>query len=388
MENRWPQYNAEEIRAVSAILESGNVNYWTGPYGREFERVFSDAVGVQALVVSNGTVALELALEALGVGGGDEVIVTPRSFMASAASIVRRGAKPVFCDLDFETQNISVEELRSRITRATKCMIAVHLAGWPCDMEPLTQICKENNIKIIEDCAQAHGATYKRGVVGSFGDVSCWSFCQDKIISTGGEGGMIATKDEDLFNKIWALRDHGKNRAKLQMPVSNNLYKWVHDSFGGNFRMTEIQSALGLIQFQRLRHTLEARRRVGLAFLDSAKSRPDLFDIPKYACSCNKNQDTSDCCRHAFYRTYLYVRGDVSMRNEIIEVLNASGVECAQGACPELYREKAFSEKYPELGELDLPVAKKLGEVAIAFNSHPFVSEREIDGFNQCISRF
>ena len=195
----WPCFTHDEAKAVADVLLSNRVNYWTGNEGREFEREFAEAVGcTHAVAVANGTVALELALKVLGVGNGDEVIVTPRTFMASASAIVNAGAKPVFADVDRESQNITADSIRPVLTERTRAIICVHLAGWPCDMDPIMDLAAERGLWVIEDCAQAHGARYKGRSVGSLGHVAAWSFCQDKIMTTGGEGGMLTTNDPEI----------------------------------------------------------------------------------------------------------------------------------------------------------------------------------------------
>ena len=208
----WPSFSQEEADAVSRVLLSNKVNYWTGQEGREFEREFAAFAGTEyAIAVANGTLALDLALQGLGIGVGDEVVVTPRTFLASATSVINAGATPVFADVDPDTQNITPETVAAVITPKTKAVVCVHLAGWPCDMDGFMALAEEHNLFVIEDCAQAHGATYKDKPVGGLGHVGCWSFCQDKIMSTGGEGGMVTCNDRDLWSRMWSFKDHGKS---------------------------------------------------------------------------------------------------------------------------------------------------------------------------------
>ena len=209
--SKWPNFSTKEIEAVSKVMLSGRVNYWTGEECKKFEKEFAIFSNTKfAIALANGTVALDVALKALNIGPGDEVLVTSRTFIATVSSIVNAGAKPIFTDVDQNTQNITIKTIQNALTNKTKAIVCVHLAGWPCDMDPLIEFAKNHDLKIIEDCAQAHGAKYKGRPVGSLGDVGCWSFCQDKIMSTGGEGGMVTTNNEELWSKMWSFKDHGK----------------------------------------------------------------------------------------------------------------------------------------------------------------------------------
>ena len=247
----WPYFSQDEIDAVTRVLNSGRVNYWTGDEGRQFEAEFAAFVGCKhAVAVANGTVALELALEALGIGPGDEVVVTSRTFIASASCAVMRGATPVMADVDWDSQNITAETIRAVLSPRTRAIIAVHLAGWPCDMDPILEIAREHGLKVIEDCAQALGAVYKGRPVGSMGDVNAFSFCQDKILTTGGEGGMLTTNHTDLWSRAWAFKDHGKSYEAVYRRQHPPGYRWLHESFGTNWRLTEMQSAMGRVLLQ------------------------------------------------------------------------------------------------------------------------------------------
>ena len=208
----WPSFTQEEADAVSKVLLSNKVNYWTGTECREFEKEFAAFVGTQyAVALSNGTLALDVVLKAMGIGAGDDVIVTSRTFLASASCIVNAGANPVFADVDLNSQNISAETIKAALTPNTKAIIVVHLAGMPAEMDGIMDLAKEHDLWVIEDCAQAHGAKYKGKSVGSIGHVGAWSFCQDKIMTTGGEGGMVTTNDKTLWEKMWSYKDHGKS---------------------------------------------------------------------------------------------------------------------------------------------------------------------------------
>ena len=242
----WPQYSEEEKTAVQRVLSSGRVNYWTGEEGKKFEREFSSWCGAKySIAVANGTVALDLALRGLGISEGDEVIVTPRSFIASVSSVISVGATPVFADVDLDSGNLNASTIKKKISKQTKAIICVHLGGLPCEMDKIIKLARESDIYIIEDCAQAHGAVYKKQSVGTLGDVAAWSFCQDKIMTTGGEGGMVTTNNKSLCAKMQSYKDHGKNFNKISKPQNKIGFRWIHDSFGTNFRMTEMQSAIG-----------------------------------------------------------------------------------------------------------------------------------------------
>lgn len=354
MKNTWPHFSVDEISAVVEILNSGKVNYWTGTQGKLFEKEFAEYMGCSyGITIANGTLALDLALEALNIGLGDEVIVTPRSFMASASSIALRGAKPVFVDVDPESQNITLESIRLGVSLKTKAIILVHLAGWPCDLYPIINFAKEEGIRVIEDCAQAHGAKYDGRYVGSFGDVAAFSFCQDKIMSTGGEGGMVVTSDGSLFKRMWSYKDHGKNYDLIQKNVKSIGYRWLHDSFGTNYRLTEIQSAIGRIQLKKLQEWVLIRRKnaqtLNEIFSKNSKLRITLPDSTKYF--------------HSYYKYYVFLKDEYiregQVKKELLSKCMDLGLPIMSGSCSELYLEKAFDK----LGPWDtLPVAKKLDD--------------------------
>jgi dTDP-4-amino-4,6-dideoxygalactose transaminase len=368
----WPQFDSEEMMAVSDVLASGKINYWTGNQGKIFEKLFADTIGTQhAMTISNGTVALELALKALGVGPGDEVIVTSRTFMASASAVVWLGAKPVFADIDPKSGNITCETIEPLVTEFTKVIIAVHLAGWPCDMDPIMDLARVKGLRVIEDCAQAHGAKYKNRSVGSIGDIGAWSFCQDKIISTGGEGGMLTMNDHALWSACWSLRDHGKSFDAVHRTAHPAGYRWVHESFGTNARLTEMQSILGIFGLKKLPKTLSKRTqnaaRLSARFSDIVALRVEIPEDHKV---------------HAYYKYYCYVKPETLRKNwnrdRIINEINAQGVPCFSGSCSELYQEKAFL-KAGYVPKERLPKAKALGESSLMFLVHPTLSSEAIE---------
>ena len=373
----WPSFTAEEAEAVQRVLLSNKVNYWTGTEGREFEKEFAAYCGVKhAVAVANGTLALELALYALGIGSGDEVITTSRTFIASASCIVMRGATPVLADVDSVSQNITAETIRPCITPRTKAIICVHLAGWPCDMDPILALAKEYGLKVIEDCAQCHGATYNGRPVGSLGDVAAFSFCQDKIMTTGGEGGMLTTNDETVWRKAWEYKDHGKSYDAVYNRQHPPGFRWLHESFGTNWRLTEMQSAIGRIQLRRLPEWLRIRQQHA-AILSGCFAR-----IPALRVTMPPEN-----VGHAYYKYYVFVRPEALPRgwdrDRIMNAICAAGIPCYSGSCSEIYREKAFTDA--GLGPArQLPVAKDLGETSLMFLVHPTL--QEFDLCNTCIA--
>lgn len=360
----WPSFPEDEVAAVTNVLRSGKVNYWTGEICRAFEREYAAYVGVPyAVAVANGTVALELALYALGIGEGAEVITTSRTYIASASCIVLRGGLPVVVDVDRVTQNIDPEAIRAAITPRTKAIIVVHLAGWPCDMDPIMAIAKEHNLKVIEDCAQANGATYKGRQIGSFGDAAAFSFCQDKIISTGGEGGMLVTRDEAVWERAWAYKDIGRSYDAVYRREHPPGFRWLTESFGTNWRMTEMQAAIGRLQLQKLDGWIKKRTENAAILTQAFQTVPVLrLTLPP--------EDIG----HSYYKYYAFIdaekiRSDWS-RDRIISELTQIGVPCFSGSCSEIYLEKAF-DSLPTKPKARLPVAKELGESSLMFVVHP-----------------
>ena len=367
----WPFYSEEEIQAVSDVLRSGKVNYWTGEQGKLFEKEYAEYLGVKhAIAVANGTNALELCLIALGVGPGDEVLIPCRTFFATASCVVAVGARPVVCDVDLESQVITVETIKPHITPKTKAIIAVHLGGWPSDMEALAKFSKEHHLYLIEDCAQAHGARFNGKPVGSFGDMAAFSFCQDKIISTMGEGGLVATNNTEAWKKAWAYKDHGKSYDTVHRKDHPPGFRWVHESFGSNYRMTEAQAAIGRIQLRRLDHDILHRQRFARIFNDQLKNSPAVTTVIPPA-----------SVGHAYYRYYLFVNSSKLnpswSREKIIAELNAAGVPCMIGGCSEIYREKAFVDAGLAPKE-NFANALQLAVTNIAFIPNPSMDEKEI----------
>jgi len=382
----WPSFTQEEIDAVQQVLRSNRVNYWTGSECREFESEFAAFAGARyAVALANGTVALDSALLALGIGAGDEVVVTSRTFLASASSIVSVGAIPMFADVDRESQNITAETVEQVLSPRTRAIICVHLAGWPCDMDPIMALAHEYDIFVIEDCAQAHGARYKDRSVGTIGHVGAWSFCQDKIMSTGGEGGMVTCNDEELWRAMWSYKDHGKSYAAVYERQHSQGFRWLHESFGTNGRMTEMQAAIGRIQLRRMNDWTEARTSNALAIREALlpfAGEGGIVRLPNIGCpGCPSLDDATCSCVHAYYKYYIFVRpenlGKDWSRDLILEEINARGVPCYTGACSEVYLEKAFEQN--GLRPKDrLTVARELGETSLMFLVHPTLTSAEI----------
>lgn len=380
----WPSFTDEEADAVRRVILSNRVNYWTGMEGRDFEREFAAWCGSRyAVALSNGTVALDVALHALGITQGDEVIVTPRSFIASASCVVNVGAKPVFADVDECSGNITAATIEPCITSRTKAVICVHLAGWPCDMDPIMALAKRYDLQVIEDCAQAHGARYKGRSVGTIGNVGAWSFCQDKIMTTGGEGGMVTTDDEHLWEKMWSFKDHGKNHTAVYEHERKPGFRWLHDSIGTNWRMLEVQAAIGRIQLRRMDSWMALRRR-NAEFIWGACRPHSAVRVPNFLCdslACAPECAKRRKCVHAHYKCYVYVNEQGLARgwdrDRIMAAINARGVPCYHGTCSEIYLEKAFVDL--RLGPVQrLPTARQLGETSLMFLVHPTLTSDEM----------
>ena len=368
----WPCYTSEEADAVRDVLLSNKVNYWTGSHCRQFEKEYAAFAGTEyAVAVSNGTVALELALRAVGIGAGDEVIVPSRTFLASASSIVAAGAVPVFADVEADSQNISVNTIEPMLTDRTRAIICVHLAGWPCDMAPIMELADKKGLFVIEDCAQAHGAKYHGQSVGSLGHIGCWSFCQDKIMTTGGEGGMVTTNDKNMWLRMWSYKDHGKSWDAVYNRTDTTGFRWLHESFGSNWRMTEMQAVIGRIQLRRMDewHKLRITNARKIWSVATLLQGLRVSALP-------------DEIVHAAYKCYVFVDpkqlNKEWSRDRIMEAINERGVPCYSGTCSEVYLEKAFDNtKFRP--KKRLPVAKELGENSLMFLVHPTLTDQEIE---------
>lgn len=368
----WPSFTEEEANAVRDVVLSNKVNYWTGQECREFEKEFAAwSDSAYAIALGNGTLALDVALQALDIGPGDEVIVTPRTFIASISSVVNAGAVPVFADVDADSQNIEAHSIVKVLTPKTKAIVVVHLAGMPADMDAIMALAAEHNLYVIEDCAQAHGAKYKGRSVGSIGHVGAWSFCQDKIMTTGGEGGMVTTNDEQLWRKMWSYKDHGKSYEAVYEREHAPGFRWLHESFGTNWRMTEMQAVIGRIQLKRMPQWQAQRLANAEAIWAAARQCPALR-VPA----------VPEGSVHAAYKCYVFVKPELLQadwdRDRILAEIAARGVPSFSGSCSEVYLEKAFDGTGYRPAE-PLPVARELGETSMMFLVHPTLTPAEID---------
>ena len=368
----WPSFTQEEADAVSQVLLSNKVNYWTGQECREFEKEFAQFAETKyAVALANGTVALDVALKALGIGAGDDVIVTSRTFLASASSIVTAGANPIFADVELDSQNISARTIEAVLTPNTKAIICVHLAGWMCDMDPIMQLASDKGLYVIEDCAQAHGAKYKGKSAGSIGHIAAWSFCQDKIMTTGGEGGMVTTNDETLWKKMWSYKDHGKNFDSIYNKQHPPGFRWLHDSFGTNWRMMEMQAVIGRIQLKQMPEWT-AKRHANMQKIYAACVDSPYFTVHR----------PSENYVHAAYKCYVQVNTEALpdgwSRDRIMQEINTLNVPCFSGSCSEVYLEHAFDQTAWRPAER-LKNAQVLGETSLMFLVHPTLTTDNID---------
>lgn len=367
----WPHYSEDEIAAAVSVLRSGRVNQWTGSDVQHFESEYAASLGRRrAIALMNGTVALELALVALDVGPGDEVVTTPRTFIASASAAAMRGATPVIAEVDRDSGNITAATIEAVLSPRTKAIVVVHLGGWPADMTSIMDLARSRNIAVIEDCAQAHGALHAGRPAGAFGDVAAFSFCQDKVITTGGEGGLIALDDEALFKAAWSFKDHGKGYDSVYSKDHAPGFRWLHDNFGTNWRMTEVQAAIGRIQVARLEETVLRRSRNAELWMEHFDRLPAL-----------RTPRPTEPDRHSYYRLYTYIRPEALApgwsRDRIREELRLAGLNVTAGSCSEIYLEEAFVKA--GLGPRErLPVAQELGDTSLAFLTHPTLSEAAI----------
>ncbi len=364
-EEAWPFYGEDEIAAVVDILRSGKVNQWTGNQVFKFEQAYARYLrNGKAIALANGSLALELALRAFGIGEGDEVIVTPRSFVASAFCVRLVGATPVFADVNRDSGNITAETIAAAITPRTKAVIPVHLGGWPADMPAIAALCRTKNLYLIEDCAQAHGAEIDGLPVGSFGDAAAFSFCQDKIISTAGEGGLVTFRDDRAYEWAWSFKDHGKNRQRALERPAQPGFRWLHDNVGTNWRMTEISAAIGLLQMDKLPRWRDARTGNAEIWAEALGRVPGMR-VPRPPRNI----------AGAYYKFYAYVDVDPErngvLRDRILEAAERAGIRVFSGSCSEMYREAAFRDLTVER----LPVARELGDASLMFEVHPTLDQ-------------
>lgn len=375
---RWPFHTQEMIHEVTRVLEEGSGNYWAGGPCRAFEEEFAGHVGAKhGVAVANGTLALELALHALEIGPGDEVIVPSRTFIATASSVVARGARPVCAEVDRDSQNLTADTVEPLITPRTKAVIAVHLAGHPCDMDPLLETARSHSLALVEDCAQAHGAKYKSRTVGAIGDIGAYSFCQDKIISTGGEGGMLVTNRTDLWDRAWRQKDHGKTPDAYYKPSpTKNRFRWVHESFGSNYRMSGVLAAIGRVALRSLDGWTVTRTQHAQRLSQACA-----------ACPALRTPTPSGDLQHAWYKFYTFVRPEMLKpgwdRDRVIDHITQLGVPCYAGSCGEIYLERAFPKAWrPAVRH---PFAKELHKTSLMFRVDPALTTSHIEATARAI---
>ena len=376
----WPQFNDQMIKDVEQILKSGKVNQWTNDTVKKFEQKFASYFKCNyAVAVFNGTVALELCIKTLGLKEGDEIIVTPRTFIASASCAAWYGIKPVFVDVDYNSQNITLNSIMNAITENTKAVILVHLAGWPCEVEEICQFCRSKGIYVIEDCAQAHGAKYKGKSVGTFGDINAWSFCQDKIITTGGEGGMVTTNCPHLYRKAWSLKDHGKGFDTVFNKNHPDGFRWLHENIGTNWRMLPMQACIGIRALDELEKWIQHRRNIANIYNNNLKDvkgvrltipNDDLFNGDSI-CDFSKKIEPF---YHSYYKYYFFIepkKFKIS-RDDIISQINKLNIFCQVGSCSEIYNEKALLKYRPTT---ELKTTKLLFETSLMLKCDPCITE-------------
>ena len=367
----WPVFDDNMIQSVTDILKSGKVSQWTNPTVNKFEKKFADYIGCKyAVAVFNGTVALELCIKALGLKAGDEVIVTPRTFVASASCCAWYGITPIFVDVDKNSQNITLDNIKEAVTERTKAVMLIHLAGWPCELEEICNYCKKNGIYVIEDCAQAHGAKYKGKSVGAWGDINAWSFGQDKIITTGGEGGIVTTNNEKLYKIAWSIKDHGRGYDIVFNKVHKPGFRWLHERIGTNWRMLPIQAVIGIHALDKLDEWVQHRRYIANIYNNNLKDVNGIrLTIP---------DETK--IYHSYYKYYFFIDIDLDSnkfsitRDEIIQKINDNNIFCQVGSCGEIYKENALKKYAPNKELLN---TKELFETSLLLKCDPTITKEK-----------
>ncbi|UOR15177.1 DegT/DnrJ/EryC1/StrS family aminotransferase [Qipengyuania aquimaris] len=337
--SHWPRHEQDEIDAACAVLASGKVNGLVhGEQTTAFASEFAEYIGMpHGFCVANGTVALEVALRALGIGPGDEVIVPARSFFATASAVLAVGASPAFADVLADTHNIDPASIERLIGPQTKAIICVHLGGLPAEMPRICEISDEHGLFVIEDCAQAHGASIDGRKAGAWGDAAAFSFCTDKIMSTGGEGGLCLFRDGDACERGWSYKDHGKSRAKMQDGQGiPGQFRYVCTQPGTNFRMTEMQAAIGRRQLHNLPGWLDRRRSNAAILEETLRLDPRI-----------RLQRQEQGYEHAWYKFNFTLVDPLhepveDLRAQLIAKMLATGVAIGTGTCPDMSSERAF----------------------------------------------
>jgi len=336
----WPRFDDATINAVVEVLKSGKVNYWTGPKGMEFEKRFARWQGSRyAVSVATGTAALHVSLSALGIGPGDEVIVPSYTFIATSFSVVQAGAIPRFADVNLDDHCISLESAERLVNERTRAIIPVHLYGNVCDLDRVVAFAKKHNLLVIEDNAEAYGGEYKGKKTGTIGRMAAASFCQNKTFTTGGEGGMVTTDDEDLAWKARSFRDHGYDvKERLNLLELEQKLPYIHNMVGFNFRMTEMQSAIGLSELDRIdTWNFPARRRNAYILINRLKKHPQVKYFP-----VDTPERRNGWYVLAFSLDIENMKCDIA---EFVKAAGAEGVPCWKVFWPQCHTENAFTGK-------------------------------------------
>jgi len=349
----WPNFSEEAIQSVVETLRSGKVNYWTGRKGMEFEKRFAAWQGSKyAISVATGTAALHVALTALGIGPGDEVIVPSYTFIATSFSVVQAGAIPRFADVNLEDHCISVESAERLVTERTRAIMPVHLYGNVCDMDKIQAFAKKYNLFVIEDNAEAYGGAYKGKKTGTLGDIAGCSFCQNKTFTTGGEGGMVTTDNEELAWKARSFRDHGYDvKERLSLLELEQKLPYIHNMVGWNYRMTEMQSAIGLAELDRIdTWNMPARRRNAKILIDALRQRPEVKYFP-----IDTPERQNGWYVLAFSLDIENMKCDIQ---QFVKAAAAEGAPCWKVFWPQCHTERAFRE-YNSFGCSGFPFRSK-----------------------------
>jgi perosamine synthetase len=332
----WPAYGKEEIEVADQVLRSGHLARQSGTWVQRFEKEYARKFGIKhAIAVSSGTAAIHVALAALGVGPGDDVIHTAHCFIGTATPTLHAGAVPIFADIDERTFNISPASIEQQITPHTKAIVPVHLNGLPADMDSILRIAREHKLFVVEDAAQAHGSEFGGKLAGTMGVFGCFSFWEDKLITTAGEGGMIVTNDDDLALQARKIHHHGEVRRDGDYYQGERLY--YHDTLGYNYRMTEIQGAIGCVQLQRLDEYVRQRRQNAHRLTGLLSEVPGV--IPPYE---------PENCKHVFYKYVVRLdrRATQASSKEVVEALSAEGIPVSRRYPTPLHQQPLFTERH------------------------------------------
>ncbi|MHC4795399.1 MAG: DegT/DnrJ/EryC1/StrS family aminotransferase [Planctomycetota bacterium] len=380
----WPSFQQSTIKKAMEPLKSGKVNYWTGEVGTEFEKQWARWNRAKyAITTTSGTSALHTAVAALGIGPGDEVICPSYSFIASSFCILQAGALPVFADVD-NSHTLDPKDIKSKINRRTKAILVVHLYGIVADMDPIMRIARKHNLYVIEDCAQCFGGIYKGKKAGTIGDVGCFSFCQSKHFTTGGEGGAVITNHDDIHWECKSFRDHGydvKERLRLLELEAKLMY--IHNRVGFNYRMTEMQSTIGLCELKRLSSwNLPNRRQNGRYLIKALKDHPLVLHPPL---------DTKARQNAYWWAPFVLDTNKLKVSvKQFIAAMNAEGVPTYSVLWPEMYKEEAFIKrngfgrrKYP----FNDPKARKIDYTKVVCKKARWLTDRTISLFTHPVYR-